>query len=87
MTSDAIAIRSAEPADSEAISELLGSKGVFEQLLQMPDTPIASRLEGLRQTDHQICRLVAVEGGKIVAHAGLHKVQNTLRRQHVRRPC
>lgn len=82
--SGTIVIRSAEPADSERISELLGSSGVFEHLLQMPDTPVASRVEMLRATDMQICRLVALDGDRIVAHAGLHKMQNSPRRQHVR---
>ncbi|MBS0340475.1 MAG: GNAT family N-acetyltransferase [Proteobacteria bacterium] len=84
MTDNAIVVRSAEPADSEGISELLGSRGVFEQLLQMPDAPVASRLESLRATDQQICRLVAIDDGRIVAHAGLHKTQTSPRRQHVR---
>lgn len=38
----------------------------------------------LRAPDAQICRLVAVDRDQIVAHAGLHKAQNSLRRQHVR---
>ena len=81
---NSIVIRSAEPSDAEPVSQLLGSSGVFEQLLQMPDAPVASRLEMLRTPDVQICRLVAVEGERIIAHAGLHKAQNSLRRQHVR---
>ncbi|SFN39480.1 GNAT family N-acetyltransferase [Variovorax sp. OV329] len=81
---DSIVIRSAEPADAERISELMGSSGVFEQLLQMPDVPVASRIETLRVTDAQICRLVALDGDRVVAHAGLHKTQNSIRRQHVR---
>lgn len=39
-----IVIRSAEPADAESVSQLMGTSGVFEQLLQMPDAPVASRL-------------------------------------------
>lgn len=84
MKENSIVIRSAEPADSESISELLGSNGVFEQLIQMPDVPVASRVESLRELDQQICRLVAVSDGQIVAHAGLHKTQTSPRRQHVR---
>lgn len=84
MEEQSIEIRSAEPADAEAISELLGSPGVFEHLLQMPDAPIASRVDALRAMDPQTCRLVAVDGATVVAHAGLFKIQNTLRRQHVR---
>jgi len=79
-----IVIRSAEPADAESVSQLMGTSGVFEQLLQMPDAPVASRLEMLRAPDAQICRLVAVDRDQIVAHAGLRKAQNSLRSQHVR---
>lgn len=84
MAARSIVIRSAEPEDSRGISELLGAPGVFGQLFQMPDVPIASRIEGLSQMDQQICRLVAIDDQRIVAHAGLHKPQNSMRRQHVR---
>lgn len=77
-------IRSAEPADAHAVSSLVGSPGVFEQLLQMPDMPIASRVEHLQRGDPLGCQLVALVDDAIVGHAGLHSMQGTLRRRHVR---
>ena len=86
MTGDrnAIVIRAAEPADAEGISALLGTVGTVEGTLQVPDMPIASRLEFLRRVEPLDCKLVAVAGGEIVAMAGLHSVQASLRRSHVR---
>ena len=84
MDADAIIIRSAEPADAARISAHLGEVGVFEGLLQVPDVPIASRLEHLQKVDPQGCRLVALAGDEVVGAAGLHVQQATLRRMHVR---
>ena len=80
----AVSIRSAEPDDAFAISQLLGLPGVFEWLLHLPDMPVASRVEFLQRMDPQGCRLVAVADGQIVAMAGLHVQQPGLRRSHVR---
>ena len=76
-------IRSAEPADAAAISALLGTPGVFEGTLQLPDMAVASRLEFLQRVDTQGPRLVAVAGGDVVGMASLH-AQGSLRRGHVR---
>jgi L-phenylalanine/L-methionine N-acetyltransferase len=79
-----IVIRSAEPQDANGISALMGSPGTFEGTLQMPDMAIASRLEMLQRTDPNNCRLVAVDGDRVVASAGLFSGPQTLRRSHVR---
>jgi putative acetyltransferase len=79
-----ILIRAAEPDDAAAISALLGRIGTFEGTLQLPDMPIASRIEMLQRVDAQSCRLVAVAGGEVVGMAGLHLQQPSLRRSHVR---
>lgn len=83
-TSDDLLIRAAEPADAPGISALLGLVGTFEGTLQLPDMPIATRLEFLQRVDHQAPRLVAVAGGEIVGTASLHVQQASLRRSHVR---
>ncbi|NML42358.1 GNAT family N-acetyltransferase [Ramlibacter sp. G-1-2-2] len=79
-----ITIRSMEPEDALAVSALLGSVGAFEGTLQMPDIPVASRVETLQRNEPGSCRLVALAGGEIVGMAGLHVLQPTLRRSHVR---
>lgn len=79
-----IAIRSFEPADAQSVSALMGTPGVFEGTLQMPDVPVASRIEMLQRHDPLACRLVAVAGDEIAGSAGLHPVHPGLRRAHVR---
>ena len=81
---EAIIIRSAEPEDAARISAHLGEAGVYEGLLQVPDVPVASRLEYLQKIEPHACRLVAVAGDEIVGNAGLHVMQASLRRMHVR---
>jgi len=81
---DTIRIRSAEPQDAAAISAHLSEAGVFEGLLQVPDVPLASRLEFLQKVDPHGCRLVALAGDEVVGAAGLHVLQTSLRRMHVR---
>lgn len=81
---DDIRIRSAEPEDAETISALFGSRGVVEGTSQLPDVPIASRLEMLRRIDASGCRLVAVHGEELVGCASLHAPSPGLRRAHCR---
>ena len=83
-TDAAVIIRSAEPADAPGVSALLGTVGTFEGTLQLPDVPIASRLESLARYEPQGCKLVAVCGERIVGSAGLHPIAASLRRNHVR---
>ena len=84
MDDDTITLRSAEPADAPAISALLGSPGAFEGTLQLPDVPVASRLEFLQKFDPASCRLVALSGNAIIGTAGLHAAGPGLRRAHAR---
>ena len=77
-------IRPQEPSDAAAASALLGSLGVAEGTLQTPDMPIASRLDMQQRVDARDCRLVAVANGELIGLAGLHSVQPSLRRSHVR---
>ncbi len=79
-----ILIRAAEPADATAISALLGQIGTFEGTLQLPDMPIASRLDTYQRVDPQGCRLVALDAGEVIGFAGLHVQHPGLRRSHVR---
>ena len=79
-----VTIRSFEPPDATAVSALLGMPGAFEHTLQMPDTPVAARLDFLQRHDPQGCKLVAVAGDDIAGMAGLHPVHPGLRRAHVR---
>jgi putative acetyltransferase len=84
MDEDTITLRSAEPADAAAISALLGSPGAFEGTLQLPDMPVASRLEFLQKFDPGCCRLVALAGDQVIGTAGLHYPAPGLRRAHAR---
>lgn len=79
-----IVIRPAEPADAAGVAALLGRVGTVEGTLQVPDAPIASRLEFLQRLEPRECRLVAIAGGQVVGWAALHLVQASLRRAHVR---
>jgi putative acetyltransferase len=79
-----ILIRAAEPADAAGVSALLGQPGTFEGTLQLPDMPIASRLDFVQKVDPLACKLVALAGGEIVGMAGLYPQQPSLRRSHVR---
>ena len=82
--SSTLVIRSAEPEDAAAISALLGRVGTFEGLMQVPDSPVAARLEFLQKIEPHSCKLVAIAGDQVVGSAGLHVQQNSLRRSHVR---
>jgi len=79
-----ITIRALEPADAHEVSALTGAHGTFEGTLQLPDMPVASRLEWLQKVEPQSCRLVAVAEGRIVGSAGLHMASTGLGRSHVR---
>ncbi|MDQ6882346.1 MAG: GNAT family N-acetyltransferase [Pseudomonadota bacterium] len=79
-----IAVRALEPADAHEVSDLTGAPGTFEGTLQLPDMPVASRLEWLQKLEPHSCRLVAVAQGQIVGSAGLHQAGMSLRRAHVR---
>lgn len=79
-----VTVRAAEPSDAAGISALLGRIGTVEGTLQIPDMPIASRLEFLQRIEPRECRLVAVAGGEVVGSAGLHVAGLSLRRAHVR---
>ena len=79
-----VSIRPAEPADAPAVSALLGRIGTVEGTLQIPDAPVASRLEMLQRVEPRDCKLVAVASGEVVGMAGLHTTNASLRRQHVR---
>ncbi|UUZ64506.1 hypothetical protein LP417_05620 [Polaromonas sp. P1-6] len=59
-----ILIRAAEPSDAAAISALIGQVGTFEGTLQLPDMPVASRLDFQQRVDTQGCKLVALARGK-----------------------
>ncbi|MBI2768094.1 MAG: GNAT family N-acetyltransferase [Burkholderiales bacterium] len=80
----ALVIRSAEPEDAAAISALLGGTGTFEGTLQLPEMPVASRLDYLQRVDPLTCKLVAVSEEGIVGMAALHVQHPGLRRAHVR---
>lgn len=77
-------IRSAEPHDAPGIAALVGQSGTFEGTLQLPDMPAATRLEFLQRVEPQACKLVALEGERIVGSAGLYPAHTSLRRSHVR---
>ncbi len=83
----AFRIRAAEPADAAALSELIGSEGVFEGTTQLPLMPVASRLERFGQPDPVGLLLVAcvmdAQGETIIGMIGLHGA-GSLRRAHVR---
>jgi L-phenylalanine/L-methionine N-acetyltransferase len=87
-------LRAAEPSDAAALSELIGSQGVFEGTSQLPLMPVASRLERYSKVDPSGLLIVACvpdksDAGtagaeKIIGMLGLHLVQPGLRRAHVR---
>jgi len=76
-------IRAAEPQDAQAIAALIGAPGTFEGTLQLPDMPVATRLEFLQRIEPRDCKLVALDGDRVVGSAGLHSTPS-LRRSHVR---
>lgn len=80
----AITIRSQEPQDAAELSALFGQRGTFEGTLQLPDMPVASRVEHLQKVEPNSCRLVALAEGRAVGAAGLHAFGSNLRRAHVR---
>jgi putative acetyltransferase len=69
---------------AQEVSVLTGASGTFEGTLQLPDMPVASRLEWLQKIEPHSCRLVAVAQGRVVGSAGLHLAGTSLRRSHVR---
>jgi putative acetyltransferase len=79
-----ITIRAMEPADAKEASAVTGGPGTFEGTLQLPDMPVASRVEWFEKLEPQGCRLVAVAEGRIVGTAALHVAGTSLRRAHVR---
>ncbi|HWI84093.1 GNAT family N-acetyltransferase [Ramlibacter sp.] len=79
-----ITIRAQEPQDAAALSALMGSQGTFEGTLQLPDMPVASRLEYLQKVDPHSCLLVAEAGTGVIGAAGLHLPHRGLRRAHAR---
>ena len=81
---ESVLIRSAEPSDAAGISALLGAPGTMEGTLQLPDMPVALRLEMHQRVDPYSCRLVAVADGQVVGWAALHGMNAGLRRAHVR---
>jgi putative acetyltransferase len=83
-SAEPIVIRSQEPADAPAVSALWGRVGTVEGTLQLPDMPIASRMEFLQKLDPLACKLVAVARDEVIGAAGLHPVNPSLRRMHVR---
>ena len=79
-----LTIRAREPEDAAGMSALMGAPGTFEGTLQMPDMPVASRLEHLGRVEAGACNLVAVAGGRVVGCAGLHPNGASMRRAHTR---
>lgn len=77
-------IRPQEPGDAPAAAALLGRIGVVEGTLQVPDMPLASRLDFLQRVEPRECRLAAFADGEMIGLANLHGVQASLRRSHVR---
>jgi putative acetyltransferase len=84
MDANEVIIRAAEPSDAAGISALFGRIGTVEGTLQLPDMPVASRLEHLQKVEPLACRLVAVAAGEIVGSAGLFPAAASLRRSHAR---
>jgi L-phenylalanine/L-methionine N-acetyltransferase len=80
----AFTIRAQEPSDAAGVSALIGTPGTFEGTLQLPDMPVASRVEWIQAIEPGTCKLVAVAGGQVVGAAGLHSVGRSMRRGHVR---
>ena len=79
-----LTIRAREPEDAAGMSALMGTPGTFEGTLQMPDMPVASRVEFLSKVEPGACNLVAVADGRIVGCAGLHPNGISARRAHTR---
>lgn len=79
-----LTIRAREPEDAAGMSALMGAPGTFEGTLQLPDMPVASRLEYLSKVETGACNLVAVAEDRIVGCAGLHSNGASMRRAHTR---
>ncbi|MEO5670496.1 MAG: GNAT family N-acetyltransferase [Ramlibacter sp.] len=76
-------IRASEPEDAPAIAAMIGAVGTFEGTLQLPDMPVATRLDFLRRVEPHDCKLIALDGDRVIGSAGLHSM-GSLRRHHVR---
>jgi len=74
-----ICVRAAEPTDAEAIHAILRCPGVVANTLQLPWRPLEYTRE--RFAAHaQEHTFVAVVDDRVVAHLGLHIVENPRRR-------
>jgi L-phenylalanine/L-methionine N-acetyltransferase len=82
--SETVIIRSFEPSDAHAISQLFGSDGVFEGTLQLPSMPIASRIELFTRLDLNSCGLVAIADGALVGYGSLFSLSSSPRVKHRR---
>lgn len=78
-----VLIRRAEPSDAEGVAAVFRARSASAGTLQNPYPSVAQWTERLeRQTNNLNYMLVAVAGGEIVGHAGLHGHDNP-RRAHV----
>lgn len=78
-----VLIRRAEPSDAEGVAAVFRSRSASAGTLQNPFPSVAQWTERLeRQANNLNYMLVAVAGGEIVGHAGLHGHDNP-RRAHV----
>ena len=83
MLENPITVRRARPADAAAITRLMGSRGVYANLMQLPmptEEVWRKRLEGQTDPDRDGLHVVAELDGSVVGSAGLHPAERVRRR-------
>ena len=76
-----IVVRAGEPADAEAIGEILNGRRVVAGTLRLPWQSLAAERERLAAPREGVYRLVAELDGRLVGTLGLH-VESNPRRRH-----
>jgi putative acetyltransferase len=75
-----ISVRSAEPADAEAIHEILRCPRVFANTLQLPWRPLEYTRQRFTASEGERHTLVAVVDQRVVGNLGLHVMDSPRRR-------
>jgi len=78
-----ITIRSAEPADYEAVRDAISQPIAQANTLQLPYPSLETWKKRLADGTPEGKSLVALIDGKIVGNLGLHRASKAVRRQHV----
>lgn len=76
-----VKVRGYEPEDARAVAEILGSRGVVEDTMQLPHRPVSEATARFAKRDSRNRILVADMDGSIAAVGGL-RLHRSLRARH-----